>query len=268
MSALRQLLKSTFNATLPPSWLLIQGPRSTATSGRVEVALTIDDGPHPGHTPRVLDLLAATGMKATFFVVGDSCRRYPDVIRRIANEGHELGNHTWSHGEPTKISSATFLRETQQTRQLLQDLTGHDCRLTRPPKGDLTLGKMLGLWRQQQTIVLWNVDTKDYAMHDRDEMLRWCDSYQPHGGDIVLLHDDQPYSATFLECLAVKADTQTHFVTVSNWLNNAAQSHLRSHHAPRDEPSVAGLNSSLDSELISQTESKDALLVTRSVTAT
>jgi peptidoglycan/xylan/chitin deacetylase (PgdA/CDA1 family) len=163
-------------------------------------------------------------MKATFFVVGDSGRRYPDVIRRIAAEGHELGNHTWFHGEPTKTSAATFLSETQQTRQLLQDLTGRDCQLTRPPKGDLTFGKTLGLWRQQQTIVLWNVDPKDYAMRDRDEMRRWCDSYQPHHGDIVLLHDDQPYSATFLECLAAKSNEQTRFVTVSHWLHREAKS--------------------------------------------
>lgn len=222
MSALRQFLKSSLKATLPPSWLLIQGPQSASSTGAAEVALTIDDGPHPEHTPRVLDLLASAGMKATFFVVGDSCRRYPDVVRRIAAEGHELGNHTWFHGEPTRTSTATFLKEIQQTRQLLRDLTGYDCRLTRPPKGELTLGKMLGLWRQQQTIVLWNVDPKDYAMHDRHEMLGWCDNYHLHNGDIVLLHDDQPYSATFLDRLAAQSLKQTHFITVSHWLSRHA----------------------------------------------
>ena len=219
MSALRQIMKSAFNAALPPGWLLIQGPQSEASSGIAEIAITIDDGPHPGHTPRVLDVLAASGMKATFFVVGEMCRRYPGVIRRIAAEGHELGNHTWSHSEPTKTSTATFLKETSQTRQLLQDLTGRDCRLTRPPKGQLTIGKAIGLWRQQQTIVLWNIDPKDYAMQDRQEMRHWCDHYRPRAGHIVLLHDDQPYAAICLERLAVAADDRTQFVTISHWLS-------------------------------------------------
>lgn len=231
MSAVRQLLKSTFRATMPPSWMLIQGPRSSASSTAAEIALTIDDGPHPGHTPRVLDLLASSGMKATFFVVGEMCRRYPDVIRRIAAEGHELGNHTWTHSEPAKTSTATFLKETNQTRLLLQDLTGRDCRLTRPPKGSLTIGKALGLWRQQQTIVLWNVDPKDYAMCDRNEMFRWCDGYRPCGGDIVLLHDDQPYAAVGLErfCLdqlAKAPEQRTRFVTVSHWLTPQSEAIL------------------------------------------
>ena len=250
MSAIRQLLKSTFKATVPPSWLLIQGPQAASSAGSVEVALTIDDGPHPGHTPRVLDLLAAANMKATFFVVGDSCRRYPDVIRRIAAEGHELGNHTWSHSEPAKTSTATFLKETQQTRRLLQDLTGQDCRLTRPPKGELTFGKTLGLWRQQQTIVLWNVDPKDYAMDDREKMLRWCDNYLPQSGDIVLLHDDQPYSATCLERLAAIHCKQTHFITISHWLNQKASLQVdceleRRNPGLRDEQNVAQLKSPL-----------------------
>ena len=219
MSALRQLLKNTFNTVVSPNWLLIQGPPSEAMSGAAEVAITIDDGPHPGHTPRVLDVLAASGMKATFFVIGEMCRRYPDVIRRIAAEGHELGNHTWSHSEPTKTSTATFLKETSQTRQLLQDLTGRDCRLTRPPKGQLTIGKAIGLWRQQQTIVLWNVDPKDYAMQDRQEMRHWCEHYRPRAGHIVLLHDDQPYAAICLEQLSATADERTRFVTISQWLS-------------------------------------------------
>lgn len=244
MSALRQFLKSTLKATLPPSWLLVQGPPLASSAGAIEVALTIDDGPHPEHTPRVLDLLAAAGMKATFFVVGDSCRRYPDVVRRITAEGHELGNHTWLHGEPTRTSTETFLKEIQQTRQLLRDLTGYDCRLTRPPKGELTFGKTLGLWRQQQTIVLWNVDPKDYAMHDRNEMLRWCDAYQPNNGDIVLLHDDQPYSAIFLERLAARKLKQTHFVTVSHWLSRNSMTKVdceleRSHYLTSQEEQKA-----------------------------
>src|SRR5688572_16068018 len=61
------------------------------------VALTFDDGPHPDHTPRVLDLLAAAGARATFFVVGERALRYPELVRRMAREGHAVGNHTFSH---------------------------------------------------------------------------------------------------------------------------------------------------------------------------
>ena len=88
MSTPRQLLKSALSTSLPRSWLLTRGPRSTQADAPIEIALTFDDGPHPEHTARLLDVLAATGTRGTFFVVGEQAERFPHLIRRIADLLH------------------------------------------------------------------------------------------------------------------------------------------------------------------------------------
>jgi peptidoglycan/xylan/chitin deacetylase (PgdA/CDA1 family) len=215
MSTLRQLLKSSLAAALPPSWLMTRGPRRSA-SGQIEIALTFDDGPHPEHTPRLLDALGQAGAKGTFFIIGEQALRHPKLVSRIAAEGHELANHTWSHSDPSRTSAQTFLEEVTQTRRLIQDITGRDCRLMRPPKGVLTLGKAWGLWRQQQAIVLWNVDPKDFAMPDASAMTAWLEGYRPQSGDVVLLHDNHPHATLAVKWLG--ASETAKFVTLSNWL--------------------------------------------------
>ncbi len=217
MSALRQWLKFGLSAVLPQSWLMTRGPRVSAAT-QTEIALTFDDGPHPEHTPRLLDLLGASGAKGTFFVIGEKALQHPNLVRRIADEGHEIGNHTWTHSEPSQTSASRFLTEVAQTRQMIQNLTGRDCRLMRPPKGALSVGKLLGLWRQRQTIALWNSDPKDFAMTDDAELLRWLDSYHPRTGDIVLLHDNHSRAAVAVERL-IRTDLR--FVTLSEWLDHA-----------------------------------------------
>lgn len=214
MSALRQRLKSALTAILPQSWLLTHGPRTSA-SGQTEIALTFDDGPHPEHTPRLLDVMAASGVTGTFFVIGERAERHPELIRRIADEGHEIGNHTWTHSEPSQTPAARFLAEVARTRRLIGDLTGRDCRLMRPPKGALSVGKALGLWRQRQTIALWNSDPKDFAMTSETELAHWLHEYRPQSGDIVLLHDNHPHATHAVECLTCN---ELRFVTLSEWL--------------------------------------------------
>ena len=211
---MRQLLKSLLTTVLPRSLLLTHG-HATADS-EIEIGLTFDDGPHPEHTPRLLDMLAEFRVQGTFFVVGERAEQYPHLIRRIADEGHELGNHTWTHSEPSQTSATQFLDEVARTRRLIQDFTGRDCRLTRPPKGALTIGKGVGLWRQRQTIALWNIDPKDFAMSDDDAMSKWIGGYLPRSGDIVLLHDNHPQAVVAVESLA--ANRTLRFVTLSDWL--------------------------------------------------
>lgn len=214
---MRKLLKSLFAAALPKSLLLTHG--HAANDSGIEIALTFDDGPHPEHTPRLLDVLAEAGVRGTFFVVGERAEQLPELVRRIADEGHELGNHTWTHSEPSQTSAARFLEEVARTRRLIQDITGRDCRLTRPPKGSLTISKTLGLWRQQQTIALWNIDPKDFAMTDESAMTHWLSGYRPRSGDVVLLHDNHSRAAVAVEQLT--EDTSLRFVTLSDWLHPA-----------------------------------------------
>lgn len=236
MSQLRQLLKSAFDAVLPMSLLMTHGPYRSPEMTPIDVALTFDDGPHPEHTPRLLDLLAEAGVRGTFFVVGERAEQFPELIRRIADEGHELGNHTWTHSEPSQTSAARFLDEVARTRRLIQNLTGRDCRLTRPPKGSLTIGKALGLWRQQQTIALWNTDPKDFAMPDTAPMSQWLSGYRPHSGDIVLLHDNHSRAAIAVAHLTT--NTALRFFTLSDWLH-PSQRPPKSISQPFREPEVA-----------------------------
>ncbi|TXT38504.1 MAG: polysaccharide deacetylase [Planctomycetota bacterium] len=199
---MRQLLKSLFAAALPKSLLLTHG--RVANDSGIEIALTFDDGPHPEHTPRLLDVLAEAGVRGTFFVVGERAEQLPELVRRIADEGHELGNHTWTHSEPSQTSAARFLEEVARTRRLIQDLT---------------ISKALGLWRQQQTITLWNIDPKDFAMTDESAMTHWLNGFRPQSGDVVLLHDNHSRAAVAVEQLATNSSLR--FVTLSDWLHPA-----------------------------------------------
>lgn len=192
MGLLRQFVKTSIETLLPREVFLTRG-RSR------HISLTFDDGPHPEFTPRVLDALTASNLRATFFVIGQLAEQHPQLVRRMVDEGHEVGNHTWTHSEPQSTSTDVFLKEIRRTDELLHDLTGQECRQVRPPKGELSLGKLWGLLGMRRTIVLWNQDTKDYLMKSSAEMHTWCDSYRPHEGDIVLLHDNRPFAASAAE---------------------------------------------------------------------
>ena len=221
MSSLRQLLRSTLDAVLPPALFLTRGRNLACgeASIRPAISLTFDDGPHPEFTPRLLDNLASAGIHATFFVVGEPAEKYPLIVRRMADEGHEVGNHTWSHREPRDVSTAQFVEEIRRTGRLIHDITGNACRLARPPKGELTAGKMWALVRERQTVVLWNRDPRDYRMTSDCEIEDWCRSYQPSHGDIVLMHDIQPHAATAAFLMGtLTPHSELRYVTVSEWV--------------------------------------------------
>jgi peptidoglycan-N-acetylglucosamine deacetylase len=97
------------------------------------VVLTFDDGPHPRYTNEILDVLKREGVKATFFVTGTQSSKYPSIVQRIANEGHEIGNHTFSHPDLTKLSDSLVRLEITSTQRLIQVLTGKPPVLMRPP---------------------------------------------------------------------------------------------------------------------------------------
>lgn len=201
-------------ATLPRHWLLVRG------TARNSVCLTFDDGPDPVQTPRVLDALEELGIPATFFVVGERAERHPALIRRIVDEGHALGHHSFTHSVPHQTSASRLLAEVRQTRTLLHNLVGRNPTLFRPPHGKLTARKALGLWRERQTIVLWNVDPKDFACESAEELRTWFRHRPLVGGDIVLLHDNRPHAADALPELvrATRANGLT-FTTPQAWLS-------------------------------------------------
>ena len=226
MGQLRQLIKQSLTTALPQQALLSRGRRLRSNEGAdrpslCAVSLTFDDGPHPDFTPQLLDNLASSDIRATFFIVGDKARQHPEIVRRIADEGHEIGNHTWSHSEPRKTSARKFREEVCRTNDVLFELTGQRCRLTRPPKGELSPGKILCLLQLRQTIVLWNRDPQDYLMKSWADMEFWCRSYEPNHGDIVLMHDNHSFAATAAALAGTLPQlSEVKFCRVSEWLRN------------------------------------------------
>ena len=156
---------------------------------RAEVALTFDDGPHPTHTPALLDILAARRQRATFYVIGRLVQRHPDIARRIVAEGHELGNHTWTHPTLSRLGDAAVLREIDRTQDIIWQTVGHLPVTMRPPYGAFTprQARMLQAQRFLPTII-WSVDPQDWRRPGpavvADRMVRGA-----RPGAIILAHD-------------------------------------------------------------------------------
>jgi peptidoglycan/xylan/chitin deacetylase (PgdA/CDA1 family) len=189
----RQFMRRFMAAVLPRNWLLVNGPKESRS-----VCLTFDDGPDGDYTPQVLDVLRDFQVPATFFVVGRQVERYPNLVRRIVDEGHAIGHHTFYHGEPKSTSPRQVLDEVRRTQILLQQIAGKTTRFFRPPYGKVTGLKLLALWKAGQTVVLWNVDPKDYACQSPQELIAWFQDHSISSGDVILLHDRLPIAGSVI----------------------------------------------------------------------
>ena len=149
------------------------------------VALTFDDGPSPRCTPRLLDGLQELGARATFFVVGCQVVKDPDIVRRIAAEGHQVGNHSYDHPQMDSLTCAQALADLQKNDDLLRRLLGKGDYWVRPPYGLCTAREAAAL---SVPLVNWSVDTEDWKSKDADKILDII-YRQVSDGDIVLLHD-------------------------------------------------------------------------------
>lgn len=179
---------------------MIRGPRS----GKV-LYLTFDDGPHPEFTPQVLEVLSDMGVQATFFFVGEQAKKHPGLVKQVASEGHEIGNHTWSHADPRILGTRRLLDEVRRTSDLLADLTGKAVTLFRPPHGKVSARQFFALLVNGYTVALWNIDTKDYSCSNLASVESRLQKWLPTGGDIVLLHDRLPHAAATTRWIAERA---------------------------------------------------------------
>jgi peptidoglycan-N-acetylglucosamine deacetylase len=178
------------------------------------IALTFDDGPIPGST-QLLDMLKAKGARATFFVLGSEAATYPDVLRREVADGHEIGNHSYTHAKLAGAPEAKIADEINRTQQVVKETTGKIPALLRPPYG--ATDKQLDAYTKKAGLsqILWSTDPQDYL--NRDPALvakRVVDGAQP--GRIIILHDVKPTTVAavpkILDQLAKKGYS---FVTVS-----------------------------------------------------
>ncbi|HEY4272056.1 MAG TPA: glycosyltransferase [Candidatus Udaeobacter sp.] len=163
--------------------------------GEHQVAITFDDGPDPRWTPKILDILKAANVKATFFVVGVNAERYPALVRRIVDEGHEIGNHTYYHPNLALCWPEHIRLELNATQLLLETITGRATTLFRPPyasdTGPTELSELVPLKIAEDLnylVVLENIDPQDWAKPGADIILRRI-KQQRHDGSVILLHD-------------------------------------------------------------------------------
>ena len=218
-SPLRQALKRGLELALPRDRFVVRGPAASPS-----VALTFDDGPHPDETPRVLDALGELAVSATFFVVGERAERHPDLVRRMAREGHLVGSHSYSHAPPASTSAASLVGEARRTAALLLELTGSPCTLFRPPLGKLTASKLVGLLAEGQTIALWSVDPRDYSARSVDEVRGAFERRPLVAGDVVLLHDVRPLAREVLPWLVPATRARgLGFARLDRWLTRGAR---------------------------------------------
>ena len=168
------------------------GTKIKWNSGRSDqpiIALTFDDGPHPQNTPRLLDILNRYGVKATFFTVGRNVDMYPQIVQRIIAEGHEIGNHTYTHGNLSKMGAAGVRQELNRGRDAIARAANYQPRVMRPPYGALTPEQRNWIYYEYgYPTILWNVDPYDW----RDRVPSTVASRLVSGarpGGILLAHD-------------------------------------------------------------------------------
>lgn len=123
-----------------------------------KIALTFDDGPHPYYTEQLLKGLEERGAKASFFITGQNVEAYPEIVKKIHEDGHLIGNHTYSHTQLTSRNQEKFKEEIIKTNEVIKEVTGEDTIFVRPPYGSWNkeFEKELNMFP-----VLWTIDTLD-----------------------------------------------------------------------------------------------------------
>lgn len=207
-----------------PEGLAPRPPRVPASYNSVQtsrpvVALTFDDGPHPELTPKLLDLLRAEGVRATFYVIGRNVEAYPDIARRIVAEGHEIANHSWSHPSLTSLGAARLNQELRSTSEIIERTTGRRPTNMRPPYGAINERVRRTILQEHGLdVVMWSVDPLDWRRPGPAVVARrLVDGAAP--GGILLAHDIHPGTIEAMpETISGLKAKGLGFVTVSQLL--------------------------------------------------
>ena len=161
--------------------------RGSAASSKI--ALTFDDGPGEA-TPRILETLQQHGVRATFFLCGENVERYPGLARRIAEDGHEIGNHTYSHPHLFGKTPGRIALEIRRAQDVITHRTGCRPKLFRPPYGERWFGLFPILSGKELSTVMWSVNSHDWRLPAARIARQVIRKTRP--GSIILLHDGAP----------------------------------------------------------------------------
>jgi peptidoglycan/xylan/chitin deacetylase (PgdA/CDA1 family) len=194
---LATVINAQDTAATPPAPLPTAGVTEKITFTDVNVdgpyiAMTFDDGPHATNTPKLLDLAAKKHIRLTFFVLGECVQQNPAVLQREAAEGHEIGNHSWSHPNLAKLSDEAVRSQLQRTEDIIVKTAGIKPKLMRPPYGELT--KRQRVWVNHDfgyKVILWDVDPLDWKRPGPNVVARRIIA-GTRPGSIILSHDIHP----------------------------------------------------------------------------
>lgn len=167
---------------------VLQEPTETKETEEPEtkkIALTFDDGPHPVYTEQMLDVLKAEQVPATFFLLGQNIEGQEEIVKKIAEEGHLIGNHTFHHVQITGLSKEQACEEIEKTSCLIEELTGKGTEYVRPPFGTWNEGLESNL---NLIPVMWTIDTLDWTTQNVDSIVNHV-MKNAGENDIILMHD-------------------------------------------------------------------------------
>jgi len=176
------------------------------------VALTFDDGPHPEYTAKLLDILDHYHAKATFFVIGRHVKSFPDLVFRMHQAGHNIGNHSFRHERMNKMKLSEAIEEIQKTNFEIKNITGQNPLFFRAPGGQYSAGVYQSALKTNMQVINWSVNAGDYQNElvysgektpfnqSAQEILKHL-SHTIKGGDIVLMHNGAPQTLEALPAL-------------------------------------------------------------------
>lgn len=191
------------------------GIQKNAQQEKKKIALTFDDGPHPQYTLEMLDALKERNVKATFFLLGAEVEKYPEIVKKIQEEGHLIGNHSYKHEQLSRLTMEEACAQVNRTNKLIYDITGVCPSYLRPPFGD---------WHEKldceanMVEVLWDVDTLDWSSQNHARIVnKVLKNVQEN--DIILMHDGYETSVTAAKEIIDTLEKQGYeFVTVDEIL--------------------------------------------------
>jgi peptidoglycan/xylan/chitin deacetylase (PgdA/CDA1 family) len=167
---------------------MLNGPLFQGNSRLPEIALTFDDGPQPSSTPQILAILQRSGIEATFFCIGRQVQAYPALIRQEQAAGNLVEDHTWSHPNLTLLPTPLLDQQLALTARAILRLTGTPPAFLRPPYGAINASVLARARRLNLSLVLWNVDPRDWSLPGSATIVARVLS-TTHNGSIILLHD-------------------------------------------------------------------------------
>ncbi|MGN7479122.1 polysaccharide deacetylase family protein [Solibacillus silvestris] len=192
-----------------------EAPKPPKPKSGKKIALTFDDGPHPKVTMQILKTLEKYDAKATFFVIGQEAKKYPEILKTVYEAGHEIGNHTFNHTKLTTLSLKQMKGQIQSTDAVINAAIGQNATVFRPPYGayNKTIVNQLNV-----PIVMWTIDTLDWKHRDPEKTVLAVNE-QAKNGSIILMHDIHQTTADALDTILSALQKQGYeFVTASELL--------------------------------------------------